>query len=326
VRSVGVRLVWAALGGLVLWGCGVRGVVQKGSEVEGPRGSLFIVGGGARPPELMRAALDAAGWLPGDSVAFVGWASEEPDSALFYSMRSFAAAGCSTLRGISNPPTQADLDLLGRTKLVWFGGGDQTRLIAASRAAGMDEVWHAALDRGALLGGTSAGAAVMSAKALTGDQRRVPEYSASYGNILTDNAIYTEGFGLLDAFGFRAIVDQHFIARSRFDRALTALADHPGYEVWGIDEATAVLVRPSRCGGSPCAVAQVVGAGQTVRFHTPCGHRPPLDSLVRLRGVFIDVLAAGDTVALTRAPAPRSDRAAKLGAPDSTRLPSWSPD
>ncbi len=268
------------------------------------RGGLFIVGGGARPPELMRSALEAAGWQPGDTVAFVPWASEEPEESVKYSTESFAAAGCSTVRGIAFPPTEEDLELLGRTKLIWFGGGDQTRLLAASRLAGLDPVWRAALDRGALLGGTSAGAAVMSATALTGDQRRAAEYSASYGNILTDNAIYTDGFGLLDALGFRAVVDQHFIARSRFDRALTALADRPGYEAWGIDEATAVWVHPGRCGGAPCTVAEVVGDGQVVRFHVPAAAPAPRDSLVRLTGVRLDLLAAGDTVAVIPGRAP----------------------
>src|SRR4051812_32418899 len=54
---------------------------------------------------------------------------------------------------------------------VWFGGGDQVRLARVLRGTRTERAIRARYDAGAVIGGTSAGAAVMSAVMLTGDER-----------------------------------------------------------------------------------------------------------------------------------------------------------
>lgn len=79
-------------------------------------------------------------------------------------------------------------------------------------------------EKGAVIGGTSAGAAVMTATMLTGERR------TASGRINEDpNAValrsteVTLGFGLLPG----AIIDQHFSRRSRDNRLVSAILDNP---------------------------------------------------------------------------------------------------
>ncbi len=106
---------------------------------------------------------------------------------------------------------------------VWFGGGDQTRLVNTYRGTAVETELRRLLDRGGVIGGTSAGAAVMSLPMIAGGK---------------DRATLATGFGFLPG----AIVDQHFLKRNRANRLLAALNDNPGWFGLGIDEGTAVVV------------------------------------------------------------------------------------
>ena len=48
-----------------------------------------------------------------------------------------------------------------------------------------------------------------------------------------------EGLGFINT----AIIDQHFIVRSRYNRLISVLAMLPSYTCIGIDEATAIIVQ-----------------------------------------------------------------------------------
>jgi cyanophycinase len=75
-----------------------------------------------------------------------------------------------------------------------------------------------------VIGGTSAGAAVLSDPMITGG---------------TDVARTGPGFGLLPGF----VVDQHFVARNRQKRLAGVIATNSGFVGLGIDEGTAVIAR-----------------------------------------------------------------------------------
>ena len=107
---------------------------------------------------------------------------------------------------------------------VWFGGGDQARLIATFKGTLVEKELANLFKRGKVIGGTSAGASIMSAIAIEG------------GNV---HARTVEGFGWLPGF----VVDQHFLQRNRVDRLLGVLEKNPGFVGLGIDEATAVVIR-----------------------------------------------------------------------------------
>ena len=149
---------------------------------------------------------------------------------------------------------------------VWFGGGVQTRL--AGRYLGTQvekELWrlHA---RGGVLAGTSAGAAVMSRKMISGGLQ-LPTFS--------------------DGFGFfpNAIVDQHFAQRLRMPRLARAVAASPGTFGVGIDEQTGLIVQHRE--------ASVIGPGR-VRFMLAAAHSRSTAG----PSLLVRDYVAGDSIAL----------------------------
>ena len=104
------------------------------------------------------------------------------------------------------PRAEADADSIARqvesATGVWFGGGDQVRLAPVLRGSRALTAIRARYDAGAVIGGTSAGAAVMSAVMLTGDEKhpggaRPPSDSTEHWfTIARDDTITEEGYAL----------------------------------------------------------------------------------------------------------------------------------
>ncbi|HEY0811006.1 MAG TPA: hypothetical protein VGD49_12645, partial [Longimicrobiales bacterium] len=96
------------------------------------------------------------------------------------------------------------------------------------------------------VGGTSAGAAVMSRIMITGDERRLggrrpsTDSTVAFITIDRDNVVTSDGFGYID----NAIVDQHFVRRRRHNRLISLVLENPKLVGAGIDESTAIEVRP----------------------------------------------------------------------------------
>ena len=129
---------------------------------------------------------------------------------------------------------------------IWFGGGDQSRLTAAIGGTPLEEAIRRRYREGAVVGGTSAGAAVMSAVMITGDERRPggsrPPSDPDTGFITLErgNIVTSRGLGLLD----EVIVDQHFVRRRRHNRLISLVLENPRLVGVGIDESTAAEVAP----------------------------------------------------------------------------------
>ena len=113
---------------------------------------------------------------------------------------------------------------------------------------------HNVMRRGGVVGGISAGAAVMSSVMI-----RKGHQSPEMGR----------GFGLLPG----TVIDQHFLARNRQERLLGALAHHPGHVGLGIDEGAAVLVRGGRL--------SVLGDSEVMACISPSPGRPPRVATLR---------------------------------------------
>jgi cyanophycinase len=115
----------------------------------------------------------------------------------------------------------------------------------ADRADASREEWLKMLEtnaRGVAVGGTSAGAAILSEHMIaSGEEGATPKVGM---------AILAPGFGLSN----RVIIDQHFRQRDRLGRLLTALAYNPFAVGVGLDEDTAAFINPDR-------VIEVVGTG-----------------------------------------------------------------
>jgi cyanophycinase len=131
---------------------------------------------------------------------------------------------------------------VGKATGIWFGGGDQARLTRVLKGTRTETAMHERFRAGAVVGGSSAGAAVMSAIMLTGDERHPggdrPDTTQAYMTIARDNVITVEGFG----FVRNAIVDQHFVRRKRNNRLLSLVLEHPELIGVGVDESTALVI------------------------------------------------------------------------------------
>lgn len=162
---------------------------------------------------------------------------------------------------------------------IFMSGGDQSRLMAAVWETPVLGALHQAFHfRECCIGGTSAGAAVMS------------RHMISQGPALLrprKDAIDTDiGLGLLPA----AVVDQHFSERRRLARLLTALSQRPDLLGVGIDEDTALVIERSRA-------IEVIGKG-VVTLVDPSQARTNVDTLeadeqIELLGLQLHTLPAG---------------------------------
>src|SRR6185437_4559184 len=103
---------------------------------------------------------------------------------------------------------------------------------------------HARYLAGAVIGGTSAGAAVMSRVMITGDERRPGgdrrDTTTAYMTIARGNIVTDTGFALIGD----AVIDQHFLRRKRSNRLMSVVLEREPHLGAGIDESTALIVHP----------------------------------------------------------------------------------
>jgi cyanophycinase len=185
-------------------------------------GTLLIVGG--RTPEVaFQRFLELAGGrdarvvlIPSASTRFAEgervkeeleeWRKRGPASVQMLHTRS---------REVANDPVFARP--LTEATGVWMGGGAQDLLMKPYLGTEVERQLKALLDRGGVIGGTSAGASVMSRVMIAGGR---------------DKAELADGFGFLPD----VVIDQHFLRRNRIGRLLGVLSAHPDLIGIGIDE------------------------------------------------------------------------------------------
>jgi cyanophycinase len=221
-------------------------------------GALVIVGGGSTPDAVRKRFLELAGGKNARLVVIPTASAKADTPRLLKSFgywKSQDVASCVLLhtrrRAEANDPnfSRPLSDATG----VWLSGGDQSRLTAAYRGTMVERALHDVLARGGVIGGTSAGAAVMSSVMITGGYQP---------------AEVDTGFGFLPG----VVVDQHLMRRHRVPRLLGVLTTHPGYFGLGIDEQTAVVIQGR--------TLQVVGeATVCICFPASGTERPKVDVL-----------------------------------------------
>jgi cyanophycinase len=236
-----LRPAFAALAVLLL--LGTNGVSRLASQAP-PRGHLLIVGGGEQSDDLVRRFVDLAGGAGKARIAVVPMASEEAQATgdeKAEQLRGFGADAVVVNLTRAEAEDTATAGRFAGITGVWFTGGDQVRLAPIL----YDTPALAAIQRryraGAVIGGTSAGAAIMSDSMLTGNQRRPDSlgyYGDEYPAIARGTIEVVRGLGFLHG----AIVDQHFIRRERQNRLLSVILERPTLIGVGIDEGTALEI------------------------------------------------------------------------------------
>jgi cyanophycinase len=206
-----------------------------------PRGTLVIVGGGDMPQEVTDTFLRAAGGSEGAVIGVIPTATEDPEGAYAEWKVDIEKAGATMVRldvfKREDASLPVNLETAKRCTGFWFTGGDQNRVGDKIVGTPLQQVILERYRGGAVVGGTSAGAAIMSQIMLTGEDRNGKEELSELG----PGAYRTrEGMGFLPDF---CIVDQHFLRRSRENRLLSLMMDHPRHLGLGIDESTALIVK-----------------------------------------------------------------------------------
>jgi cyanophycinase len=223
------RSVGAIVLGLIL----VAATCVHAQDGAVPKGHLVVIGGGTIPDDVRGRVLELAGGAKA-IVAVFPQASELPETGP-EAVEVWKKAGASKVTALDVADRAAALAAIKEATLVWFPGGDQTRLMKAFENTGIAEAIRERYWQGATVAGTSAGAAVMSKVMITGNDMDLQAITARK----TDTA---PGLGLWP----QVIVDQHFLKRQRHNRLLSAVLDHPDLVGVGIDESTAVVVSGSQ--------------------------------------------------------------------------------
>jgi cyanophycinase len=236
---------------LVVAGCSAVAQAQVPKAEPSAGGHLLLIGGGYRPPEVMARFIELAGGAERPLVVFP-MASEDSRKVGEEQKAQLEAQGAKQVqvvhvddRGDALRPET--LEAVRRAGGVFFTGGDQNRISQRLVDTPLLQAIRELLARGGVVGGTSAGAACQSEIMFVGE--------GDEGVIRAVNIVTTRGIGLFPG----VIVDSHFVARKRANRLVSLVLDHPELLGVGIDEATAVWVKPDR-------TLEVLGKGWVVLY------------------------------------------------------------
>ena len=237
-----------------------------------PKGILVAAGGGTTTVEIVDKTVELAG---GKSaiVAIVAEANPEngPGSLAMWRRADVAKV---TLIDAQQPALSEQT--LNEANLIWISGGLQGVFMNRVRESGLEDVIRRRFRDGAIVAGTSAGAAVMS-KVMIGGRSDLESLKAGTAPYLMD------GLGLWPD----VIVDQHFLQKGRFNRLALATIDFPHLIGIGIDEETAVIVRGNE--------AEVIGENNVTVVDGRKASREQLTKgeAVASRNLTVHVLRAG---------------------------------
>ncbi len=228
--------------------CLAAAILMAGEPVSG---HLILNGGGSKPREVMEKFIELAGG-PEAAIVVFPTASGEHDTGEYYRDLFVGTYGCSNVfvADVRNSDDAGDAIVADRVRSadgIFFSGGDQRRITRALLGTLVGDAVRQAHQRGAVVGGTSAGTACQSSLMITGD--------GDFTVIAADNVELWDGLGLFPG----VIVDQHFVARGRHNRLMSVVLEHPELLGIGVDEATAVWVRPN-------GTFEVLGEGWVVVF------------------------------------------------------------
>jgi cyanophycinase len=202
----------------------------------GTKGPLVAIGGAedkTSRADILRRVLAVSG-KTAPVVGVITTASSTPGEVFESYRTAFSAIGAGEVVDIRIRERQdaASDDIVGmirRSDVIFISGGDQMRLTNILGATAALEAIRARHAEGAVIAGTSAGAACQS---------QTMVYGGAANDSLRKGAVkMTAGFGLVAG----VIIDTHFLERGRFSRLMEVGATNPEYLGIGLGEDAAVL-------------------------------------------------------------------------------------
>ena len=267
-------------------------------EPDKKRGFIVPIGGAEDkdgPSDILRRFLEVSGGK-GSRIVVIPTASKLEDTGRRYEklFRKLGADEAKALPLFKRDDCTRDewLTYISEADGIFVTGGNQLRLSTIIGGTPMAKAIRRANARGATVGGTSAGAAILSEHMIAyGEEGHTPK---------AGKVSLAPGFGLTN----RIMIDQHFRQRDRLGRLLTALAYNPFAVGVGLDEDTAAFIDHAR-------TLTVVGTGAlTIVDASELTHSSIAETKegrpVSLTNIRLHVLTAGGTFDLEtrRASAP----------------------
>jgi cyanophycinase len=281
----GVSKLFVAIAVLVAVACS-NGSISK-EELNQAKGKLFIIGGGKRPFEMIEKLVHIAGADTTGYIVILPMASGNTDTAAYYSTKQFKELGLNNVYALNfesvDDMTPERLDSVKNANLIYISGGDQNKFMKIVDSTDLYTTIHDAYKQGAVISGTSAGAAVMSEKMITGNEYKHPEYTGYFRTIESENIEIGKGLGLLK----HAIIDQHFVWRMRMNRLISTCLENPEETSIGIDESTAILVEGNK--------ATVYGLSQVIVLKNKSAATISVNGLLGGEGLELSVYLPGDS-------------------------------
>ncbi len=202
-------------------------------EIGPANGSLVIAGGAVRGEVIIKRFLDLAGGADVPIVVIPTAGGGETYDQYWRGLRQFKAAGATDLTVLhtKDPNVANTVEFVSVIKMargVWFSGGRQWRLADSYLNTNVhDELWKL-LERGGVIGGSSAGATIQGSYLARGD-------SKTNTIMMGDHEV---GLGFLR----NSAIDQHLLRRNRQFDLIEIIKAHPDLLGIGLDENTAIVV------------------------------------------------------------------------------------
>jgi cyanophycinase len=239
----GLLLILALL--LAIWPGPVA--AQEAPEYGPAKGTLVIVGGGSMDGTgIVEKFIELAG---GPDKMFVivptaGGNKNQDGTIREYKEAEVIASWLK--RGLKNvkmlhthDPKVADTEafaaVLREAHAVWFNGGRQWNIVDSYANTLTFREFHKVLERGGVIGGSSAGATIQGDYLVRGAV-------AGPQIMMTPEPEHEKGF----AFLRRSAIDQHINTRNRWDDLIPVIQKYPNLLGIGLSEGTAIIVTGDR--------------------------------------------------------------------------------
>jgi cyanophycinase len=208
-----------------------------------PKGKLVIIGG-AQTHEIIKKFVELAGGKDARIIVIPNAGSDpkECSEEEVAEHKSYGAQSDYLLFTRETADADSNLKKMDWANAVFFTGGDQLDLTRDMLGTKLLQKVYDIYNKGGVIAGTSAGAAVMSEVMITGNELINKDTTVNFVGIQKGNVEMKQGFGFLK----NVIVDQHFLKRKRHNRTISALLEHPKLFGIAIDESTSVIVNPDQ--------------------------------------------------------------------------------
>ena len=248
--------------------------------------TLFIIGGAedrVGRASLLRRFVKLSGGRSARMVIIPTASSFQAEVVAAYTevFERFGVTQISVVNPSSRDPRgrDAEVEALDAATGVFISGGNQLVLSQYFAGTPLGAALHRAHERGAVIGGTSAGASIMSEFMIAlGQDGAVP---------LQRSSGVSQGLGLVKG----VVIDQHFAERARYGRLMAVIARSPGLLGIGIDEDTAIEVTAGRFTVHGRSTAFVIDCSSAVTDAPDARRYAPL----LVSGAVVHALPAGST-------------------------------